>query len=286
MNDQADELRNLVLESAARQAAYAGPPARIVTVAGGKGGVGTTSLALNLSVALAGQGSQIVLVDADLHRADISALCRLEERYNLGDVLRGHHGIHEVLERGPHGIQVIAGTWAEDGNAICTEFAQRRLIQGLRSMGSHADVVILDVGSGSGVVQQRFWHAADEIIIVTTPDTVSIMDAYAAIKSLLNDGPPVPVSVVVNQVVDHDLAHEVHLRIQRSCRRFLGRDVRHLGHVPLDPRLSLAAHDSQPVMMQSPTCPAARALERIATQLLSPRIDCVVENDDSRLRAA
>ncbi len=92
MSDQAHELRNLVLESAARQADYSGPPARIITLAGGKGGVGTTSLALNLSVALAGQGSQVVLVDADLHRADIGALCRLEERHNLGDVLRGHHG--------------------------------------------------------------------------------------------------------------------------------------------------------------------------------------------------
>ena len=112
MVDQATELRKLVSQADRDPADEAGRVPRLLVLSGGKGGVGVTTLAVNLSVALSRRGNRVVLVDADLYRADVATLCGLEERGNVADVLSARRDIHEVLQRGPAGIQVVPGLWA------------------------------------------------------------------------------------------------------------------------------------------------------------------------------
>ena len=285
MRDQADELRNLVLKSARRATAVGGPVPWLVVLAGGKGGVGTTTLAVNLSVALAGQGQRVVLVDANLDRPDVATLCQLEERYSLADILAARRSIHEVLESGPGGIQVLPGSWAPGRVTDCSEFAQQRLLHDLKVLGPHADMVLLDVGTGSGAVAGRFWWAADHVRLVTTPDTVSIMDAYATIKALLPRGQTVPIRAIVNQTTDSEMAQTVHQRIDQSCRRFLGLEIAAGGTVPLDQHVPAAARIGMPVMIQSPTCEAAQAIDRVAASLIAQQSAQQNHNRSPRARA-
>jgi MinD-like ATPase involved in chromosome partitioning or flagellar assembly len=119
MQDQADELRQLVLRSAAAARHPAAPPPPLIVLHGAKGGVGTTSLAVNLAVSLARAGRRAVLVDADFHQPDATALCGLSDGDSVADVLAGRRTVHEVLQPGPAGIQVVPGLWAPSALADC-----------------------------------------------------------------------------------------------------------------------------------------------------------------------
>lgn len=232
MSDQATELRKLVLRSARESSAHAGPQPRLVVISGGKGGVGATTLSVQLSIALAEQGSRVVLVDADLRRADVALLCGLQEQRSVADVLTSRSDIHEVLVRGPSGVLVVPGLWAPGSTASFSETTQLRLIKQLRLLGRHADIVLLDVGCGSPEVLRRFWQAANDIIMVTTPDSVSVMDCYATIKTVLAGEQTDSLRVIVNRAASAAVADDVHQRINQSCQRFLGVSITPFGHAP------------------------------------------------------
>jgi len=267
VHDQANKLRHLVLQAALENVSTAGPSPQLLVATGGKGGVGTTTLSINLAVALAQQGKRVVLVDADLRRGDVAALCGLADRPNVADVMTAGRSVHEALQRGPAGIHVLAGAWAPGKPVQCTEHAQRRLLGELKSLGRHADLVLLDVGSGSSDVVRRHWQAADRILLVTTPEPVSMMDAYATIKVLTGAVPPAPIHTIVNRTDSDATAAEVHRRIDVSCRRFLGFGIAAAGPVPLSKHVADSAQAEVPLLAASPTCAAARAVDRIAAVL-------------------
>ncbi len=167
--DQADELRNLV-RSQTRHGASGEAPVRLIAVTGGQRGVGTTTIALNLAVSLAIQGQRTILVDADLDRGAIAPLCGLAERGSIVDVLASRRTIHEVLARGPAGIQVLPGVWAPHEANNCSAAAQGRMIARLKALGAYADVIVVDTGSQRNSFVRRFWQAADVPLVVTTPE--------------------------------------------------------------------------------------------------------------------
>lgn len=265
MPDQADELRQLVLRNALHPPVAARPPRRIV-VAGGKGGVGTTTLAVNLGVTLAQQGSRIVLVDADLQRADLARMCQAKEGETIADVLANRRTVHEVLQRGPGGVQLLPGAWAAETMPECSPAAQQRLLHELDQLGAHADALIMDVGNGLNPVAARFWQAADEVLLITTAESLAIMDAYAAVKVLPQTARPIPILTLVNRVAGTEVAREVHARVAQACHRFLGLRVTPAGHVPDDPQF---AETGSPLMVRSPYGETARCLERIAQRMLA-----------------
>ena len=154
MNDQANDLRRM-----ARQTRVAEPPAarpRLVVFAGGKGGVGTTTLALGIAVAFAERGSRTMLVDADTEGPAVAALCGIEESATLADVLSLRRTAAEVLQTGPGGVRVLPGAWGA-GRGEASWASLDRLITQLQSLGSTADLAVIDVGDGGGCVAEHLW---------------------------------------------------------------------------------------------------------------------------------
>ncbi len=269
MLDQAAELRNLVLQVSRGGGGSSLRGPRMVVFTGGKGGVGATTLAVNTSVALVNQGLRVVLVDVDMVRADVAALCNLPERGNVGDILSARRDIHEVLERGPGGIQIVPGVWAPDHEIPFTERSQKRLLKQIESLGRHVDIVLVDAGSGSSDTVRHFWLAADEVAIVTTSDSVAIMDSYATIKTIVGGGAdPRMIHLIVNNA-DLPEATGVFQRISQSCRRFLARETGFLGCVPRDDGVIAAAQLAEPLVLAAPESATARAYQSIAAALVS-----------------
>jgi flagellar biosynthesis protein FlhG len=274
MLDQAAELRNMVSRAARVPSPLNHTQPRIVVFSGGKGGVGVTTLAINVAIALVDHGLRVVLIDADLYRADIAPLCNLSERGHVGDILSARRDIHEVLERGPGGILVVPGVWAPDHKIPFSRHSQERLMKQIRSLGRHADVVLIDVGSAAVDAVLRFWFAAHEVVLVTTPESVSVMDCYATIKTALAEGAaPGLLRLIVNRAGDTEEAQDVYRRIGQSARRFLQRHVEWLGSVETDQRLAQSSGDG-PVVLAAPDSPAARALQLIAAKLASDPQAC------------
>lgn len=266
MNDQASILRQLVQDR--QEADLAGDHApKLLTIASGKGGVGTTTIALNVAAALSANGFRTVLVDADFRGGDVQQLCQLQSLYSVADVLAGRRSVHEVLASGPGGLQILPGIWALGEPADCSEAAQQRLLKELRGLGEHVDYVVIDAGAGLNRTARLFWQAADQVLLVTTPDPVAVMDSYAAIKVLLGGKYNVRVETIVNKSPDAETASDVQQRLAQACRRFLARELDTAGWVPL------AVHDlagdghGTPAVQAAPHTPFATAIRQAALHL-------------------
>lgn len=269
MIDQATELRRLVLSEGASGLAPNAPPPPCVTVLGGKGGVGATTLAVNLSLTLVRNGQRTLLIDANLQQPDVAAHCHLEENSTLPDVLAGRRTLHEIIQRGPAGLQVVPGAWADPRSPEYSTRAQQKLIADLSRLGAHADLVVLEAGSGLGPAAQRFALASDLVLVVTTDDGVSIMDSYASIKHLWSHRRPLPpVMTVVNRVDDPREASSVHERIAQASRRFLNIDPIAAASIPIEPAFADSINEGTPLAVAAPDCPAARQIDLLAQRVL------------------
>jgi len=266
--DQAAELRNLVRRSA--RGVMVGPAPILLAVAGGKGGVGTTTLALNLALAISELGSRMVLADMNVYRADIAPLCGLSENTSVADVLEARRDVHEALQAGPGGVQILPGVWAPSEPATVNESAINRLLSQLRRIGRHAEVVMLDLGSGSHDMMRQLWSACDMIVLVTTPDDVSVMDAYATIKTVAADSEGA-IFLAINQVTDLEHAENVFARLANSCQRFLMRHIDFAGKVPRDEAVEKSSAARVPLWIHAPQSPATASIREIA-QYLQPRL--------------
>lgn len=230
MIDQARQLRQLVRRqsSCARDDRSARP--KLVAVTGGKGGVGATTVALDLAVALTRQGHRTALVDADPQ--GVAAIrCLLRERYTLADVLSGQCTVREALHAGPAGVLILPAAWGWADPWECGDFAQDRLTDQLHDLSDLVDCLVVDTGNGPAPMVRRFWPAADLILIVTTPEPDSVLAAYSLIKLQARGDDRLPIHTLVTKAFDPGLAEETHARLACVCRRFLGIPLGHAGHL-------------------------------------------------------
>jgi flagellar biosynthesis protein FlhG len=266
MLDQAETLRRLSRSAAAG----AGP--KLLVVSGGKPGVGSTTLAINLAVTLASDALRVVLVDADFSRSNIAAQCGIPDSIGIGDVLAGRRSVHEAIQRGPAGLQIIAGWPAAEPRKAIPDRISPRVQRQFQSLAPHADWVVIDCGHESHGLVSEFWSAAEQILLVTSPDAVAVMDSYSLVKTLLSRQPlSPPLALVVNQAEDESSAADVHRRIDQSCQRFLGVSPEFAAALPSDPAAAAALRVKLPLALQSPPGPLGLAIQQLAQRLLQIR---------------
>src|SRR5215469_2963040 len=157
MLDQANHLRQLMRGAKRAAAGDDAKRPRLLAIAGSKGGVGTTTLAVNVAAALARRGRRTLLVDGDLGKADAAALCGTREGYSIGDVLAGRRRIQEAIQPGPAGIGVLPGAWGTGHVTDCDAAAHERLIADLAQLDEF-DYAVIDAGCGTNGIVDRFWR--------------------------------------------------------------------------------------------------------------------------------
>ncbi len=235
MLDQAHDLRRLATERVRPKAARAASRPTLLAVMGGKGGVGTTTIALKLAAALAQAGRRTLLVDADPRGGDAALRCGVEEQYTLSDLLAGRRTWTEVIQAAPGGIQLVAGDrWSEDIDNGSSAVAER-FVELLGGDGVRADAAVIDVGNGAGRTVQRICRMADAIVMVTTCEAAAVVGTFAAIKTFARFARDQRGTDAVDSVFSLHLlvnmarmvrdAETVHFRLGRACRRLLGVDI-------------------------------------------------------------
>lgn len=270
MIDQANHLRELVMQAAESPPSGASARAAMVLVTGGKGGVGTTTVAVNLAVAAAQRGFRTVLIDADPDRGDVQSLCRLRDRYTISDVLAGRRTLGESLQPGPAGVLVLPGAWAVADLADASETSQARLLDQFAALGPRADVVVVDGGNGLHPFTRRLWRACAEVVLVATPEPSAVLGAYAAIKVSAGAAGPAgrpAIRLLVNMCPAAEVADDVHGRIARSGRRFLGLEPASRHWLPSQPCVASAGRQAAPLVISHPRTEAARALMAFAEEM-------------------
>lgn len=267
MIDQANDLRRLVTQSVELPQHVPLRQVKAVLVAGGKGGVGTTTVAVNLAVAAAQQGLRTVLVDADPDGPDVQTLCRLRQRYTLSDVLNGRRTLGETLQPGPGGVMILPGAWATADLADASNTCQKRLLDQLTNLGTRADFVVLDGGNGLHAFTRRLWQTCEEVVLVASTDTNAVLDTYAALKVSLVPGHRPRVRLLVNMCDDESDAREVHGRMNRSTLRFLGVELPNWHWLPTDASIVALARQGVPFTLAQPETVAAESLLALAHSL-------------------
>ncbi|MCC6681718.1 MAG: MinD/ParA family protein [Phycisphaeraceae bacterium] len=251
----------------ARGAATTGATARTIAVTSGKGGVGKTTLSVNLAVQLSSMHRRVVLLDADLGTANADVLCNLSPASTLAHVVAGRKRLEEVLIDAPGGFRLVPGASGLAQMAALSEFERSRLLAQLHQLETRADVILIDTGAGVSPNVLGFLVAADEVLVVTTPEPTAVTDAYAVIKTLYRQKPGASVLLLVNMVRDEVEARQVFGRLSAVCRKFLQMSLRYAGHLPSDPRVQMSIRRRQPFALDASATAARAGLSRLAHRL-------------------
>lgn len=245
---------------------FSGAP-RAIAVSSGKGGVGKTSLSVNLALCLAKMGCRATLFDADLGMANVEVMLGLAPPYSLYDVLYGDKTLEEIIMQGPWGLNIISGGSGFLELANLDQNRRQRLIRMLNQFSSRDDFVLIDTGAGINKNVLGFVASAGEVIIVLTPEPTSLTDAYALIKVLANFKVHSKVHVVVNRSSDRREAERTMDRLLITAERFLNIRINSLGWIPEDKLVSQAIKKQQPFFLTDPNSLASRSVTGIAELL-------------------
>ena len=275
--DQAEQLRGWVRHQAGETAggaaarkitpSQAGRAARTIAVASGKGGVGKSSLAVNLAVRLSVMGRRVVLLDADLGTANADLLCNLNPPATLAHVVAGRRSLDQTIIEAPGGFRLVPGASGLATIADLGEVERHRLVQQMQQLENDADIILIDIGAGVGPNVLSFALAADQLLVVTTPEPTAVTDAYALIKTVSRKRADADVRLLVNMVREASEGREVFGRLDTVCQRFLPLRPRFAGYVLYDPRVALAVRRRKPFVLDSPGCDASRCITQLAHRM-------------------
>jgi flagellar biosynthesis protein FlhG len=272
MTDQAATLR-VIRGDRSDGPVKAKPPRRAIAVSGGKGGVGKSTVALNLAITHAQLGARTLLVDTDLGMADLNLLLGVAPERNVLDALGGA-SIEDVLVHA-HGISLLP---ALNGSYLLSNLgpaAQGRILEMVGSLSSSFDTLVIDVAAGIGQLQTMFASATTDAIVVVNPEPLSMADAYACLKVLSTEQGVRHAYIVPNRVTSRAQADEVVARLSALVARFLDLQVTALPYIPADPCVSESAQIGVPLATNAPDSPAARAMRHLVRALgaITPATD-------------
>jgi flagellar biosynthesis protein FlhG len=258
--DQATALRELVMEATEIRA-------RTIAITSGKGGVGKTNVSVNLAIRLSQMGRKVVVLDADLGTANADILCNLTYTSTLAHVVAGRKTLREIIVDGPEGIQLVPGASGLAQMAALGEFERARVVHQMRQLEEEVDFILIDTGAGLSPNVLTFLAGADEQLVVTTPDPPAITDAYAVIKSVCRKIEHPEISLLVNMASNQAEADRTFNRIKAVCDRFLRMEPDSVGFILADPCVTQAVRRRAPFIVDSPRCPAAVGITRLAHQI-------------------
>lgn len=263
--DQASKLRQMVKTNNEFMTS------RVIAVTSGKGGVGKTSLSVNLAIEMAKKGKRVVVFDADFGLANVEVMLGIRPRYNLLDLIHNNKSIQEIITIGPNNIGFISGGSGVSELAALDNESIRMLINKLVELDQLYDVVIIDTGAGITDSVMEFVLVSPEVLLVVTPEPTSITDAYSLLKILRrkNEFNPIykTIKVIANRTTEDNEGIEIYNKINTVSSKFLNTNLKYIGSIPHDKSASIAIIEQKPVVLAYPNSEASKAIADLADQL-------------------
>lgn len=241
-------------------------PVRVIAVTGGKGGVGKTTISVNLAAALAAAGQRVVLLDGDLGLANVDVFLGLSPRYTLAHVLRGERTLDEIVIEAPCGFRIVPAASGAADLATMDARAHLGLVQAFSSLATHLDVLIVDTAAGIAHSVLQFSQASQHVLVVLCDDPASLTDAYALVKVLSRNHGVQRFRVVTNMTREPGAGEALFRRFEKVTSRFLDVSLDFVGEIPHDDYMRRAVHEQRCVVEAYPGSPSARAFKKLASR--------------------
>ena len=222
MKDQAEKLRELMEEeSSNKDNTIIRNKAKVLAVTSGKGGVGKTNFAINLAISLKRLGYKVLIFDADIGLANVEILTGVNIEHTIVDLIMDKKDIYEIIGEGPEGVKIRSGGSGFNELLIMSYENIDKLLKEIEKLESFMDFIIIDTGAGISNIILHFVMAADEVILITTPDPTALMDGYTMIKALTTNGYKGKLNIVANIVSNRIEAENVFYKLNKASNNFL-----------------------------------------------------------------
>lgn len=244
----------------------AGP--KMITLASGKGGVGKSTVTVNLAIALSHLGMRVLVVDADFGLANIDVMLGVQTKYNLSHFIRGQRRLDEIVHIGYDGVRFISGGSGLSELLQLDDRQLARLMKGLTRMDMPVDYILFDAGAGINDTLMQMILACSETIVVATPEPTSILDAYALIKTIVANDSNQQIDVIMNRAESKKEADHVLRGFTEVLSRHLSKSVNCLGHIINEPDVPRSIKRQTPIIISAPDSRFSRDIDAIARNLL------------------
>lgn len=241
---------------------------RIIAITSGKGGVGKTNLTVNLAIALGMAGQRVLVIDADLGMANVDVVLGSMSRKHLLNLLEDEVELSDVLIHGPYGVNYISGGSGIEKAKTFNRTQRRTLMSKLAGCGQLADIILVDTGAGLGKNVMDFILAADEVLLVTTPEPTALTDAYAVMKAYSMYSKKKNLKLVVNRVYDADESREVTEKLKQTSKKFLHMPIECLGYIFEDRNVTVSVRNQKPFFAAQPKTLASKCVQAMVNSLL------------------
>ncbi len=242
----------------------------VISVTSGKGGVGKTNLSVNLAVELTKLGKRVVLMDADLGLANVDVLLGLTPHKNLFHLFHENISVSDLLFMTPYGFSILPASSGMSEMLALNTGQKLELLEAVDILEDQVDFLIIDTGAGINDNVLYFNLAAQERLVILTPEPTSLTDAYALIKVLKATHGVEHFKVLINMAPNESEAKNVLGRLHQACEHFLsGVSLDLVGIVPRDLTVRKAVIQQEPLCAYAPDSPASVAIRHVANNMLT-----------------
>lgn len=248
-----------------------GKSVKTIAITSGKGGVGKTNITANLAIEIRKKGFNVMILDADLGLSNIDIIFQIAPRYNLQHVLNGQMALTDIVVDGPMGIKILPASSGVQELTALNEFQRLKLLEGFDSYNVDIDYFLIDTAAGISENVAFFCVAAQEIVIVTTPEPTSLTDAYALIKVLFTRYQEKEFKILVNFAKNPEEAFGVFKNLSRVAEKFLSISLDYIGYIPFDNAVKKAVKAQKPVVDIFPESNAAKQFTLITERFLNKK---------------
>ena len=231
---------------------------QIIGIASGKGGVGKTTVSVNLAVMLASMGKKVMLFDADLGLANAQLALGCRTPFNFSHVLSGEKTVKEIVIEGPMGVKLVPGASGIQHMASLNQVETAGIIQAFSEIEEELDYFIVDLAAGLSDTVMTFLRACQHRFIVLKNEPSSIADAYGTVKVMIQDYQLDNIALIPNGVFSQDEGERLYGSINSVIQNFLGNRVEYLHSITQDEMVLRAIKASQPLVSFAPSSIASR----------------------------
>ena len=241
---------------------------KVISITGGKGGVGKTNVSLNLAMAMAQLGKKVLVLDADLGLANCDVMLGLRVEKNLSHVLSGECELDDVIIDGPFGIKIVPATSGSQNMTELSSVEHAGLIRAFSELRTPVDVLLVDTAAGISDMVLSFSRASQVVGVVVCDEPSSITDAYALMKILSRDHGVEKFKIVANMVRNLKEGQELFAKLSRVTDRFLDVSLELVATVPYDENVRKAARKQKAFIDVFPKSPASMAVKGLALKAI------------------